>query len=48
MLAVHSKGRTMWIVDAHSQGKRFIVRADDLLTALVEFRCVIRASGELS
>jgi len=26
----------MWIVDAHGYGKRFIVRADELLTAFVE------------
>ena len=32
-----SNGRTIWIVDAHrDDGKRFIVRADELLTAFVE------------
>jgi hypothetical protein len=31
------KGRTIWIVDAHrDDGRRFIVRADELLTAFVE------------
>jgi SH3-like domain-containing protein len=30
------KGRTIWIVDAHSDGKRFIVRADEKLTAFLE------------
>ncbi len=34
--AVDSEGRTIWIVDAHGYGKRFIVRADELLTAFVE------------
>jgi hypothetical protein len=34
--AVDSIGRTIWIVDAHSYGKRFIVRADELLTAFIE------------
>jgi hypothetical protein len=28
------EGRTIWIVDAHGYGKRFIVRADELLTAI--------------
>jgi hypothetical protein len=28
--------RTFWIVDAHGYGKRFIVRADEKLTAFVE------------
>jgi hypothetical protein len=35
--AVDSQGRTMWIVDAHrDDGKRFVVRADEGLTAFVE------------
>jgi hypothetical protein len=34
--AVDSEGRTIWIVDAHGYGKRFIVRADEMLTAFVE------------
>ena len=35
--AVDSEGRTIWIVDAHrDDGNRFIVRADELLTAFVE------------
>ena len=35
--AIDSNGRTIWIVDAHrNDGKRFIVRADELLTAFVE------------
>jgi hypothetical protein len=35
--AIDSQGRTIWIVDAHrDDGKRFIVRADELLTAFVE------------
>jgi hypothetical protein len=32
------KGRTIWIVDAHGYGKRFIVRADELPTAFVELQ----------
>ena len=33
---IDSEGRTIWIVDAHGYGKRFIVRADELLTAFLE------------
>ena len=35
------KGRTTWIVDAHGYGKRFIVRADEMLTAFVELERAI-------
>ena len=34
--AIDSAGRTIWIVDAHGYGKRFIVRADEILTAFLE------------
>src|SRR6266550_1238385 len=35
--AVDSQGRTIWIADAHrGDGQRFIVRADEKLTAFVE------------
>ena len=34
--AVDLEGRTTWIVDAHGYGKRFIVRADEILTAFLE------------
>jgi hypothetical protein len=35
--AIDSQGRTMWIVDAHrDDGRRFIVRADEKLTAFLE------------
>jgi hypothetical protein len=34
--AIDSKGQTIWIADAHRDGKRFIVRADEILTAFVE------------
>jgi hypothetical protein len=35
--AIDSNGRTIWIVDAHrDDGKRFVVRADEKLTAFVE------------
>ena len=36
--------RTIWIVDAHrDDGKRFVVRADEKLTAFVELESAIRA-----
>jgi hypothetical protein len=35
--AIDSEGRTIWIVDAHrDDGRRFIVRSDDKLSAFVE------------
>jgi hypothetical protein len=40
--AIDSQGRTIRIVDAHGYGKRFIVRAEELLTAFVELE---RAKG---
>ena len=41
-------GRTIWIADAHRDDeKRFVVRADEKLTALLELESVIRTYGEL-
>jgi len=38
------RGRTIWIADAHrGDGKRFVVRADEKLTAFLELESVIRA-----
>jgi hypothetical protein len=40
--------RTIWIADAHrDDGKRFVVRADEKLTAFVEVELTIPARGEL-
>jgi hypothetical protein len=39
-------GRTVWIVDAHREGKRFVVRADEKLTAFLELEAAIRAGGK--
>jgi hypothetical protein len=36
--AVDREGQTIWIVDAHGYGKRFVVRADEILTAFVELQ----------
>jgi hypothetical protein len=35
------EGRTIWIVDAHGYGKRFIVRGDEMLTAFGELQQAI-------
>jgi hypothetical protein len=40
--AVNTDGKTVFVADAHrSDGKRFIVRADELLTAFVELERAI-------
>src|SRR5207249_10764717 len=43
--AVDCEERTMWIVDAHRDGQRFIVRADEKLTAFVELETATRLRG---
>jgi hypothetical protein len=46
---VDSNGRTIWIADGHrGDGKRFIMRADEKLTAFVELESAIRAWSEVS
>jgi hypothetical protein len=39
--ALNVEGRTIWIIDAHREEKRFIVRADEMLTAFLEVESVI-------
>ena len=41
MSALDCEGRTIWIADAHRGGKRFVVRADDKLTAFWELESAI-------
>ena len=37
-----SQGRTIWIADAHrDDGKRFVVRSDEILTAFLELQSVV-------
>ena len=44
--AIDSEGRTIWIADTHrDDGKRFVVRADDKLTAFLELESAIRGCG---
>ena len=43
--AIDSNGRTIWIADAHrDDGKRFVVHADEKLTAFLELE--IATSGQ--
>ena len=49
MSAIDSRGRTIWIADAHrDDGKRFIVRADEKLTAFLELESGIRGAASLN
>ncbi len=44
--AIDFNGRTLWITDAHrDDGKRFVVRADEKLTAFLELESAIHATG---
>jgi hypothetical protein len=44
--ALDSNGRTIWIADAHrDNGKRFVVRAEEKLTAFMELEAAIHASS---
>jgi hypothetical protein len=45
--AVDSRGRTIFVADAHRDGKRFVVQADEELTAFVELELAIRGHQEL-
>jgi hypothetical protein len=41
--ALDFDGRTIWIVDAHrDDGRRFVVHADEILTAFLELESAIR------
>jgi hypothetical protein len=47
--AIDSNGRTIFVADAHRENeKRFVVHADERLTAFVELELAIRACGELA
>ncbi len=46
--AIDSYGQTIWIADAHrGDGNRFVVQADEKLTAFLEVESATRACGEL-
>jgi hypothetical protein len=44
--AVDRDGRTVWIADAHRDGKRFVVRANGKLTAFLELESAISAHAK--
>jgi len=47
--ALDVERRTIWIADAHrSDGKWFIVRADEKLTAFAELEAAVRAAEPLA
>jgi hypothetical protein len=47
--AIDSNGRTIFVADAHrDNGKRFVVRADEKLTAFLELESAIRADQRLA
>jgi hypothetical protein len=44
-----SEGRDIFVVDAHrDNGKRFVVHANEKLTAFLELESVIRESGRIA
>jgi hypothetical protein len=40
--ALDSEGRTIWIIDARFDGKRFVVRANEKLTAFLKLEAAIQ------
>jgi hypothetical protein len=45
---IDPSGRTIWIADAHrDDGQRFIVHADEKLTAFLELQTVIAARANV-
>ncbi len=45
MSALDCEGRTIWIADAHrDDGKHYVVRADEILTAFLELASAIHAA----
>ena len=46
---IDSKGRTIWIADAHrDDGKRFVVYADEKLTAIINVESGVRTRGDFT
>jgi hypothetical protein len=43
--AVDSSGRTIFVADAHGDGQRFVVRAEEKLTAFVELESQLALKG---
>jgi hypothetical protein len=48
-LSIDFSGRTIWIADAHQgDGKRFVVHANEKLTAFLELEAAIRDCGDFA
>jgi hypothetical protein len=45
--ALDREGCAIWIVDAHRDGKLFVVRADEKLTAFLELEAAVHISGQI-
>jgi hypothetical protein len=46
--SVDSRGRTIFVADAHcGDGKHFVVRADEKLTAFMELEAAVRAKRNI-
>jgi len=45
---IDSQGRTIWIADAHRDGKKFIVRDNEILTAFLELERVTQGVAKLA
>jgi hypothetical protein len=46
---LHFSGRVIWITDTHrGDGKRFVARADEKLTAFLELESAVRTAAESS
>jgi hypothetical protein len=44
--AVNREGRAIWIADAHrGDGKRYVVRSDEILTAFLRLEAAIRVTS---
>jgi len=41
-------GEQIWIADAHRDGRRFVVRADEKLTAFLELEAAIQTVGKIT
>jgi hypothetical protein len=41
-------GRTTWIADVHRDGKRFVVRAEEKVTAFLRLEAAIRVTTQYS
>jgi hypothetical protein len=46
--AIDSQRRTIWIVDGHRDEKRFVVWADEELTAFVKLESAIRSRMDMT